>query len=563
MKTRLILYLVAAWCGLHLCAAFGANVYIRDGGSGSGAAWNDALDDLPASLTRGNTYYVADGSYAGYTFDDAVSGTTLITVRKATAGDHGTETGWDNAYGDGVATFNNFIFSTGFYTIDGVTGGGPNSWETGHGIEVTPSANNVNVIVVNASNITLEHVNAHVYPAGTAKGSMVNYFHTLKATAGSTTNLTLRYVWFHHMFGCALQMTPVNYVLIEYSKFNSNRSTAEEHSAGLACHGSSRVTIRWSWFHDIEGTAQLDGIEVGSMDYWDVYGNIFSWSQTWGGFGAVIACANDASNTILNNHWRVFNNTIVNGKGIPAMTWADPAGTDILVRNNVFFGNRLALGDPTAFVNYIYISGTGVSYSYNAYHQSAHPFAFSAGTGEAAINEGPNCKLSSVNTDPFTDWAAGDFTLTSDTTAGTSTDFTTDMFGNAYTSNGGWTRGAIAFNGSPPPTPPSNLSANAVSSSQINLTWDDNSADESGFKIEISTVGGGSGFSQIHTTAAGVESYSVTSLLPSTTYYFRVRAYNGNGNSIYTSEANATTDASSPPEGAPGGVALDTNYRRR
>ena len=44
---------------------------------------------------------------------------------------------------------------------------------------------------------------------------------------------------------------------------------------------------------------------------------------------------------------------------------------------------------------------------------------------------------------------------------------------------------------SPPPAAPSGLSATAVSSSQINLSWTDNSSDETGFKLERKTGAGG------------------------------------------------------------------------
>lgn len=97
-----------------------ANVFIRDGASGSGADWSDALDDLPASLTRGNTYYIADGTYAGYTFDDDASGTTTITIKKCSASDHGTETGYVSTYCDGQANFSGqFAFTRPYYVING------------------------------------------------------------------------------------------------------------------------------------------------------------------------------------------------------------------------------------------------------------------------------------------------------------------------------------------------------------------------------------------------------------------------------------------------------------
>lgn len=86
--------LILSFMFLFTIPCFAANHYILDGGSGDGSAWNNAWDDLPATLTRGDTYYIGDGTYGGYTFNDAVSGTDIIYIKKATAGDHGTETGW-------------------------------------------------------------------------------------------------------------------------------------------------------------------------------------------------------------------------------------------------------------------------------------------------------------------------------------------------------------------------------------------------------------------------------------------------------------------------------------
>jgi hypothetical protein len=90
------------------------------------------------------------------------------------------------------------------------------------------------------------------------------------------------------------------------------------------------------------------------------------------------------------------------------------------------------------------------------------------------------------------------------------------------------------------PAAPSGLTATATSSSQINLTWTDNSTNETGFKIERKTGAAGT-WSQITTTAAGATSYSNTGLSASTTYYYRVRATNATGDSSYSNEANATT----------------------
>jgi hypothetical protein len=89
------------------------------------------------------------------------------------------------------------------------------------------------------------------------------------------------------------------------------------------------------------------------------------------------------------------------------------------------------------------------------------------------------------------------------------------------------------------PEAPSNLTATVVSRKQINLAWTDNAADEAGFKIYRST--NGTSFKQIATVGANVTTYSNTGLKVSTTFYYRVGAYNANGDSAFSNTSSATT----------------------
>ena len=87
------------------------------------------------------------------------------------------------------------------------------------------------------------------------------------------------------------------------------------------------------------------------------------------------------------------------------------------------------------------------------------------------------------------------------------------------------------------PLAPANLSAFAVSTSQINLAWLDNSSDETGFIIQRAISPSGP-WSQIATVVAGLKSYANTGLIAEQIYYFRVCAYNSRGNSSYSNYSN-------------------------
>lgn len=94
------------------------------------------------------------------------------------------------------------------------------------------------------------------------------------------------------------------------------------------------------------------------------------------------------------------------------------------------------------------------------------------------------------------------------------------------------------------PAKPTNLTISQVTVNQMTLTWKDNSGNETGFKIERKT--GNGTYTEIATVAANAVTFTNTSLNSSTTYSYRVRAYNAAGNSDYSNEAAAATLSALP-----------------
>jgi hypothetical protein len=131
---------------------------------------------------------------------------------------------------------------------------------------------------------------------------------------------------------------------------------------------------------------------------------------------------------------------------------------------------------------------------------------------------------------------------------------------NNSNTNGGGNGGGGGGGGLTIPVAPNGLTAVAVSDTQINLTWVDNSNNETGFRVERrvvppSELAPGSetnNFTQIAEVGAGVTSYADTGCAAATSYEYRVLAYNNAGCSTYSGVVGTNT-------GGGGGGAIDAS----
>jgi hypothetical protein len=109
----------------------------------------------------------------------------------------------------------------------------------------------------------------------------------------------------------------------------------------------------------------------------------------------------------------------------------------------------------------------------------------------------------------------------------------------------------------PPPPPtgtpaaPTNLTATAstTATGTISLKWNDNASNESGYKVERSTDG--ANFYPLAGTGVNGTSNTNTGLTPGRRYYYRVYAWNAQGNSDYSNIASAVAGQSTPPPTTP------------
>ena len=548
--------------------------YLRAGatGNGSGSDWTNACTDFTgscavASLVRGHTYYVANGTYASRIFNTPESGSLVITIKGATAADHGTATRWSNSYsvsaGDGGAqarwrTDTNVAISiqTGFWVIDGSVGSGNTLASYGFTIDKPTNCNTQPTAGIDIGNggtlstVTVMHFSADACSQGTA-GSGLEFntaqrFFGIGCGACLNDNILIAHNYGKN-WGVSVSMTNTRNSTFEYNWFEKHHysgSNSGKEPYAIACNTGSpygsavgkcdNVTIRYSVIRDCmesgmtgalavlgSGTSQVDG-----MNSWNIYGNLFANCSP---NTATIGGANYGS--VRNT--KIYNNTFVNVRNFFRQCEADCT----LAGNNVIENNLLYSSDS----RYLGAGGT-ITRDYNAYF--------------SAVDTPPtetNGQIASGN--PFVNSAGGDYHLAAGTLAGLVlvSPFNIDIAGLIRGADGIWDRGAYEFVSSSPPPPPADtiapsvptgLTATAVSSSQINLSWtaSTDNVGVAGYRVYR-------GGTQIASVTTGT-SYQNTGLSPATTYSYTVAAYDAAGNvSAQSTSVSATTLA--PPDTIP------------
>ncbi len=408
------------------------NHYIRSGagGSNNGSDWMNALPDIPFEMTRGDTYYIADGTYGGYTFSTPTSGSILITIRKATISDHGTNTGWNNSYGDGQAIFGSSTFTTNYWVVDGVQGGGPGSWDIGHGFKFQSSGHVVDVSY--RSNITFSHVEFK----GAGRNSGGGNDHLIYGTWGPSY-ITISYSYLHDVAGCQILTRNASYWTLEYSKLARNGPNNLLHKEAWSGSACSNLTIRYNIFEDISNTAFIGFVNgSGNTNNVAIYGNVFWYTGLYSDASVSKLIDVGSSEGLYATNWKIYNNAIVNISN-PSNTaniciWFDSSSSSgNQCKNNIYFNNS---------VTSLWKKNCDSAYNwyYNNWRRDVTPNINLDNPGEVHGQVGTQ--------NPFVNWTAGNFNLTAPTDSGISLPppYNQDMNGITRIM---WSRGAFEYVG--------------------------------------------------------------------------------------------------------------------
>lgn len=106
------------------------------------------------------------------------------------------------------------------------------------------------------------------------------------------------------------------------------------------------------------------------------------------------------------------------------------------------------------------------------------------------------------------------------------------------------------------PTAPAGLARTVIDYRSIRINWNNYTGSGTDIEIYRSLTGSSSSWNIINTIPKTQNTYTDTTLLPSTRYYYRLRAVNPGNVSAFTSSVNATTSALPPLPTAPSNLQL-------
>jgi hypothetical protein len=445
---------------------FAANHYIRAGATGSknGSDWKNAYPSFASVVwTRGDTYYVAGGTYnENPTIGKAETGSTYpndwLIIKKANATDNSGVAGWDASFATTQVVINGklTLYSGGYMEVDGVTGSG----NSGHGIKVY-QATGSKVIELDSKNFYYIH---HVEIAGsgfTADHDTDGIYGINPYVATPNKGIHISNCYIHNVsrdgvtFGGQLGTSWSDYgVLYEnnYMEEIGGTQVPGSHAQGLMLGMLTTQAyhiIRNSVFKNIVGTMWIGYLGGSLTSYVDIYNNTFqSTDRTtyWASPGIIYAreatageIAGGAAETSA-TYFRIYNNTFYNITKDQIAINANITGNSE-VKNNLFHTGNFTTGH------------TGIASSqYNAFYNCD---GAGVPTGEAGQQN--------ETSDPVTNAAGGIYTLVTgaksighglNLTSYGITALNIDIAGTARPAIGAWDIGAYEYNG---PKPPVNL----------------------------------------------------------------------------------------------------------
>lgn len=400
---------------------FAANQYVRSGGSsGTGTSWNDSYQSLPATLVRGNTYYIAGGTYSGRTFDTATSAMSVITIKGATVADHGTDTGWNNIYSventQAIWT-SGLLFTSSYWVFDGSVGSMTKT-ASAYGFSFGTSLSGIvtigNTVGPSYTDITISHVYAKATTSDVEKLFLQNGYQ-VGAINSVTVSHSLLDGWQNGMTAQGQGGAACNNWKFEYNMALNGFSSASHHGEWINSNSAplSNAIIRYNLFQGSNGgqTGTIvanNATNSGAM----IYGNIFDSLSVGNGVISGTSTGN------LNNAV-VYNNTFLNCS---------------VATNNPIGGTGQGSGN-VAYNNLIYNMSAGIgggfTSDYNAY------FIAIGAPSEVHGQRG--------SSNPFINSAGGNYKLTSATIAGIilPPPYNTDMDSKTRGADGVWGRGAF------------------------------------------------------------------------------------------------------------------------
>lgn len=427
-------------------------------GSGNGSDWNNLLA-WTAAPTRGDTWYLADGNYGSETFNAATNGTSRVIIKKATAADHVTETGWASTMGDGQAAITGPVnFTTGYWTLDG---NGTHTSASGntanYGIKITHTGG-ASGLDIDGDYVTIRYVEVEGSGPDDAGPSNDGIY-----VVGSVNyqSLTVQYCYIHNQGRCPLLARNLSLMVFEHNWVYLNESYddggggADQHAEGISLYGTIAGShcdtniIRYNVWVDVEGTCAACiglGGSGGTANGNEFYGNLHYWTSEYPNAGQTGSFYSNGSysswTTETHSFSRYYNNTVIlpSSGGINFACANVGAGTGNVASNNLYvcsgaIGTRIDYDD-------------GTTHDYSGY------------SGADAEGE-PNAQTG-ITTAIFVDAAGYNFRLSVSTSAGTtlSAPYNVDPLGVTRAVDGVWDRGAYEFDGTP--ATPGNLRADRV-----------------------------------------------------------------------------------------------------